>query len=154
MHIPCDGSAEEESEPQTTAGELTGLAEDQDSVMVEVDIEAREESYRITGTGGTRSQQGARQLRSIVQHSTERWMLANDDADEEYYRELSSMGYEKEEVEERMQNRGREYHGMMRLQCRRVFLVRILPTVARYANIYVNICRQLLRSYHHCLIFE
>lgn len=87
-------------------------------------MEARqEESYMTSHTGRVYNSQGARQLRDIVQNSTERWMLANDGADEEYYREMSKMGYQKEELEERMQNRGREYHGMMKLQCKRVFLV-------------------------------
>lgn len=115
-----------EEQDQAAAGQLTGLAEDQDNFVVQVDVEARQDaSYATSHTGHAYTQQEGRQLRDIVQTSTERWMLANDGADEEYHREMSNMGYDKEEVEERMQHRGREYHGMMKLQCKRVFLVSV-----------------------------
>ena len=44
-----------------------------------------------------------RQLRDIVQDSTERWLLPTDDADREYYEELRAMGYQVEAAEERSQ---------------------------------------------------
>jgi alpha-tubulin suppressor-like RCC1 family protein len=47
-------------------------------------------------------------------------MLPTHDANQEYYEELRAMGYANEEAEERMQERGREYHGMIRMNCRRV----------------------------------
>jgi phosphoribosyl-ATP pyrophosphohydrolase len=82
----------EDTDEQATTGQLTGLAEDQDTFLVEVDVEARQdESYMTSHTGRVYNSQGARQLRDIVQNSTERWMLANDGADEEYYSEMSKV---------------------------------------------------------------
>jgi phosphoribosyl-ATP pyrophosphohydrolase len=80
------------------SGQLTGLAEDQD-VLVHIDQDARnDQSYANSRSQqqGAVVQTGPRILREIVQESTERWMLANDGADDEYYREMSNMGYEKE----------------------------------------------------------
>lgn len=82
--------------------------------MVSVDSEARQTSH------ANRQANRARQLREIVRDSTEQWMLPTGDAEREYYDELRSMGYAVEEAEERMQERGREYHGMIRMGCKRV----------------------------------
>jgi hypothetical protein len=111
-----------EPEHSAASGQLTGLAEDQD-ILVHVDSDARNDQSYVNSRGLQPTQTGPRILREIVQESTERWMLANDGADDEYYRELSNMGYEKEALDERMQNRGREYHGMLKVQCRRELLV-------------------------------
>jgi phosphoribosyl-ATP pyrophosphohydrolase len=88
-----------ESESMSTAasGQLTGLAEDQD-VFVHVDEAARNDQSYVNSRSQQQAavQTGPRILREIVQESTERWMLANDGADDEYYREMSNMGYDKE----------------------------------------------------------
>ena len=110
-----------ESEADAAAGETTGsasghlpgLAQDQDTFMVDVDVEARQNSSR------TSQPNAPRHLREIVTSSTERWMLANDGADMEFYREMQVIGYRNEELDEMMQQRGREYHGMLRLGCKR-----------------------------------
>jgi hypothetical protein len=99
VHKP-QASSELESENVSVAasGQLTGLAEDQD-VLVHIDQDARnDQSYANSRSHqqGAVVQTGPRILREIVQESTERWMLANDGADDEYYREMSNMGYEKE----------------------------------------------------------
>ena len=127
---------------QVTAGQLTGLAEDQESVIVHVDTEARSHMQNQV-----EPQYASRQLKDIVTDSTERWMLANDDADAEYYRELQSMGYDKEELDEKMQNRGKEYHGMLRIQCKRVILgaPELIPSLA-----YVKVV-SLAAGFAHCI---
>lgn len=63
-------------------------------------------------------QQG-RTLRDLVQDSTEKWQLPTDEANREYYEELRAMGYQNEEVQDRMQERGRDYHGMLQMGCLR-----------------------------------
>lgn len=47
-------------------------------------------------------------------------MLATDGADEEYRREMRAMGYDNEELREKMDQRDKEYHGMLRLGCKRI----------------------------------
>ncbi len=109
------------------AGELTGLAQDQTTTVVNVDIESRASS-NITTSGNTastttgttsaaagpaagrssfplnyRAPAEARQLRDIVRDSTEQWMMPSEDAENEYYEELRAMGCQNEEVEQRMQ---------------------------------------------------
>lgn len=84
-----------EPELSAASGQLTGLAEDQDRI-VNVDSDARNDQSYINSRGAHAVSNEPRVLREIVQESTERWMLANDGADDEYYRELSNMGYEKE----------------------------------------------------------
>lgn len=124
------------------AGALTGLAQDQ-GMEVAVD-----EAARNAASGVRRRQQSdrVRQLREIVRDSTERWMLPSDDADREYYEELRAMGYRLDEAEEKMQERGKEYHGMLRMGCRRIPLttprlishltdVRIVMVSAGYAHV-------------------
>lgn len=103
---------------QAEAGALTGLAQDQGTVVV-VDTEARNASTS-RNSASSRPADRARQLREIVRESTEQWMLPSYDAEREYYDELRTMGYAVEEAEEKMQERGREYHGMIRMGCRRV----------------------------------
>jgi len=124
------------------SGQLTGMAEDRHTFVVPVDTAAREaqaetQRQRNRPTGqqirpgheGRRGevQRHARQIRSsvgrqlneIVRESTERWLMPTADADREYYEELCAMGYQVEEAEERMQERGREYHGMISMGCTR-----------------------------------
>jgi alpha-tubulin suppressor-like RCC1 family protein len=131
-----------EAYEQVTAGQLTGLAENQEDIIVHVDVEARTHIQNQD-----EPQYASRQLKDIVTNSTERWMLANDDADSEYYRELQSMGYEKEELDERMQNRGKEYHGMLRIQCKRI----ILPSPELISSLsHVKIV-SLAAGFAHCI---
>ena len=87
-----------------TSGALVGLAANQQTFLVSADTEARESSGMTSGGG-------PRVLEDILRQSNDSFMQANDDADEEYHRELQSLGYGIEEVEQRMQSRGREYHG-------------------------------------------
>lgn len=126
---------------QVTAGQLTGLAEDQDKVVVKVDVEAR------AHTNKQQPEYASRRLTDIVTDSTERWMLANDDADAEYYRELQSMGYEKEELDEKMQDRGKEYHGMLRIKCKRVFM----PTPELISSLRHVKVVSIAAGFAHCL---
>lgn len=96
------------------------MAADQ-STVVTADAESRNASQRQPRSAdGNQQSTRARQLREIVRDSTEQWMLPTCDAEQEYYEELRSMGYKLEEAEEKMQERGREYHGMLRMGCRRV----------------------------------
>lgn len=69
-----------------TSGQLTGLAADQ-TTMIAVDTEAR------SAQGNSRRNGGPRQLRDIVMESTEKWLMANDGADLEYYHEMKALGY-------------------------------------------------------------
>jgi alpha-tubulin suppressor-like RCC1 family protein len=109
------------------SGQLTGIAQDQD-VVVPIDDEARRTTHASAtdprAEDGDMYQQlragASRQLRDIVRESTERWLLATDGADEEYLREMQMLGYNNEVVEEMRQDRGKEYHGMLRLGCKRI----------------------------------
>jgi len=129
--------------PEVASGQLTGLARDQDEVTVEVDVEARQYSLsgqRVREDRTLFSQvnveeearrfaeslvlpSASRQLREILTHSTERYLMASDGADDDYYRELQLMGYENEVVRDQVTNRGREYHGMLHVGCKRVVQV-------------------------------
>eukprot|EP01031_Cornospumella_fuschlensis_P027499 gene27499-33210_t len=121
---------------EVRAGQLTGLAQDQ-GVMVQPEAQSRRERAAAAARSGSRrlAQQPTntpRLLRDIVRESTERWMLSSEDADEEYFEELRAMGYhleDKEQAEERLQGRGREYHGMLQMTCRRQ--VQLLPIRVR-----------------------
>lgn len=98
--------------------------------MVQPEAQSRRERAEAAARSGSHrlAQQPAdtpRMLRDIVRESTERWMLSSEDADEEYFEELRAMGYHLEEAEERLQGRGREYHGMLQMACRRQ--VQLLP---------------------------
>ena len=128
------------------AGKLTGIAQEQLSTVVEVDTDAR--AHNAGTSGGRRGGRPAqsRQLRDIVRDSTERWMMPTDDAEQEYLEELRAMGYQNEDVEERMQSRGREYHGMLAMGCSRQIQsvpklitglgnVRIVEISAGYAHV-------------------
>lgn len=99
-------------EHSAARGQLTGMAQDQEGTSVNVDQEAR----AAYGHGRLNTN---RMLGDIVKDSTEKWMLANDDADAQYFKELEAMGYQKEQADEIMQERGREYHGMLRVQIKR-----------------------------------
>lgn len=130
------------------AGKLTGIAQEQLSTVVEVDTDARAHASSAASSnrrGGGRPVQ-SRQLRDIVRDSTERWMMPTDDAEQEYLEELRAMGYQNEDVEERMQSRGREYHGMLAMGCSRQIQtiprlisglnnVRIVEVSAGYAHV-------------------
>ena len=110
---------------EVTAGALVGIAADAESFVV-----------------------GGRQLRDILQQSTDGFMLANDDADQEYHRELMAMGYDNEEVDKKMQERGREYHGMLRMGClrrpqTRPVLIK-LPDRVRVASIAAGYAHTML----------
>jgi alpha-tubulin suppressor-like RCC1 family protein len=75
-------------------------------------------------------------------------MLANDGADEEYLREMKALGYQNEEVQEMMEQRGREYHGMLRLGCKRV--VQPVPVPIRsVSNLRVL---KVAAGYAHCML--
>ena len=102
-----------DGEDAVTSGQLTGLAKDQNQ-SVEVDIETRQYATRNFQHGTSRK------LQDIVNSSTERWLLANDDAESEYYQELLELGYHKEIFEEKLQDRENEYHGMLRVGCCRI----------------------------------
>lgn len=100
------------------AGGLTGIAQDQDTTVVHVDNETRA-SHRVpisassltnnnnnngnSSNSTRRAPPESRLLRDIVRDSTERWMMPTEDAELEYYEELRAMGYQNEEVEQRMQ---------------------------------------------------
>jgi hypothetical protein len=114
---------EEEVNANAQAGQLTGLARNQD-LAIQPEQESRRTRAEAAARSGSRrhineNEQDGRYLRDIVRESTERWMLSSEDVDQEYYEELRLMGYHIDEVEERMQDRGREYHGMLRMVCRR-----------------------------------
>jgi alpha-tubulin suppressor-like RCC1 family protein len=149
------------------SGQLTGMAADQANTVVQVDHEARAHRDHVSdqaspSSAGSRASNGqnrnasaaprARVLRDIVLDSTERWMLANDGADQEYYRELKSIGYQNEEVEQMMQNRGREYHGMLRMGCRRApcFVPELihLPLKVRIASVAAGYAHCMLLTVH------
>lgn len=130
---------------QVTAGQLTGLAEDQENVLVHVDRDAR--AHLQQQEDHEEPQYASRQLKDIVTASTERWMLANDDADAEYYRELQTMGYDKEERDEKMQDRGKEYHGMLRIQCKRV-IVHTPELISSLSHVKIV---SLAAGFAHCI---
>jgi alpha-tubulin suppressor-like RCC1 family protein len=102
---------------------LHGLAQDQDAVFVEADIEAREEeaaaqNATTAAPAGTQAYE-RRQLRDIVQDSTEQWQLPTIEADIEYTEELHAIGLVPEEVKLRMAARQREYKQMLAMGCTR-----------------------------------
>ncbi len=132
-----------DGEDAVTSGELTGLAENQDTTMVAVDVEARSVGEHSMRPGASR------QLREIVRESTERWLLANDGADAEYYRELQSMGYRNEEVDEMMVMRGKEYHGMLRLGCKRH--LQLSPMIISELGSQVRVAC-VSAGYAHCML--
>lgn len=61
--------------------------------------------------------------------------------------QLQTMGYDKEERDEKMQDRGKEYHGMLRIQCKRV----IVPTPELISSLsHVKIV-SLAAGFAHCI---
>lgn len=76
-------------------GDLTGFAHDRSENVVTVDQEARQ--AQAAGSRTVRSRPIApRHVRDIVKDSTEKWMAANKDDDEEYFNEMQAIGYMKE----------------------------------------------------------
>jgi hypothetical protein len=159
VHKSANGSTvvdADEEDHAAAAGELTGLAQDQDNFAIAYDAEARRaqaEAQGLEGRAGENTQQGGpgtetRMLRSIVRDSTERWMLATDGADQEFYRELKAMGYENEEVNDMLQQKGKEYNGMLKLGCRRN--VQSVPELVRSVqNLRVV---SVSAGYAHCMM--
>lgn len=90
--------------------------------------------------------QGRRELREIVEKSTEMWLMDNDGADDIYYAELEFMGYNKEEKDLKMTEREKEYHGIMTLQCRRYFqdVPLLIPNVSQIVSVSAG--------YAHCML--
>lgn len=99
---------------EAQAGRLTGMAQDQDTIIIQQDQEERQRAAaalsrreRAEAAASRRGRhQDYRTLREVVRESTERWLLSSDDADQEYYEELRAMGYHVEEMEEMVQGRG------------------------------------------------
>lgn len=138
-----------QAEDATASGQLAGLAASQDTVVT-VDVETRENRpiRRAPGRINVTAPR-YRQLRDIVSESTERWLLANDDADSEYYEEMQAMGYNNEVLEERHQNRAHnEYHGMLRVGCHREpqSIPRLIPDIA---HLHV---KSISAGFAHCMI--
>jgi hypothetical protein len=122
-----------------SSGTLTGLAADQDNVISE-DKVARGLDHIQDATENV-----PRLLRDIVAESTERWMLSNDNSNEEYYKELIAIGFKKKECELKMQSRIMEYNEMSKINCFRkpTFLpslimlpskVKVVAVAAGYAH--------------------
>lgn len=113
---------------------LHGLAQDQDNVYIEADMEARaheqleqveaaevdllaQSATNSNANAGRNS--GSRQLRDIVRDSTEQWQLPTYEANAEYLDELRAMGLQPEQLRARMAQRNREYQEMLAEGCTR-----------------------------------
>lgn len=134
------------------SGQLTGLAQDQDAIIVEADMDARQAQQaqaQQEGEHAAWNNPEHRQLRDIVSDSLKRWQLPTADADAEYYSELKAMGYQNEELEERMQERGREYHGMLAMGCRRK--VQCIPKLIRLSRVRVS---AIAAGYAHTMLLS
>jgi len=108
-----------------------------------VDLESRQHQHNQANIRPGAS----RKLGDVVTQSTERWLLANDDADREYREELLAMGYRNEELEEAAQQRGVEYHGMLRVGCHRV--VQTIPErIIKLSTMHVV---SISAGYAHCM---
>lgn len=109
---------------------LHGLAQDQDNIYIEADMEARQHELETAENGGATNTVGAngvsvsspevRHLRDIVRDSSERWQLPTAEADLEYLEELRASGFQPEELKARMAERRREYAEMFAVGCMRV----------------------------------
>ena len=109
----------------TLQGRLVGMLDE--DVSVPMDTAARQDQQNALSANsisndtndavGTVDRQN-RQISSIVTDSASQWMLAGES--DLYYAELRGMGYTKEDDEDREQNRGKEYHGMLKLGVKRV----------------------------------
>ncbi len=111
-----------------TAGELTGLAQDRNTTEVTVDVVARadiaaQRAIREPSQSASSHKRPPppmrRKLRDILQDSTEKWLLPTADSERAYLEELESMGYEPQQVEQRLEEQGHEYHEMLELGCKR-----------------------------------
>ncbi len=81
---------EDEDGHDAARGRMVGM-EGAEELLVDVDAEAREAS------AATRRRNNIpRRVRDIVRESTERWMSASRDDDEEYLQEMQAIGYMKE----------------------------------------------------------
>ena len=117
-----ESNEEKDGEEDNSAirGHLTGMVSDADAVMVNIDQVARsEQALFLKSSTVNPTPYDARTLSSIVKESASRWMIA-DGHDADYYDELRGMGYTKEDDEAKIQERGHEYHGMLKLGCKRM----------------------------------
>jgi hypothetical protein len=133
-----------------TSGELTGLAENQNTTIT-ADYESRRSSNAQAGRSRTTvSQSHSRQLRDIVQDSTDRWLISSEETDLEYYLELLEKGYQAEKAEEIILERTREYHKMLRLGCIRYpqFVPKLIANLnnIRIASVSAGYAHVLLLS--------
>jgi len=133
IHSPVSGK-----ESNSTTGQLEGLAADLDSVTINVDSDARMYS-------GTRLDSAPRQLREIVSHSEESWLLA-DGSNAEYYRELQAMGYHKDEADKQIELRGQDTYSMMRMGCCRSSQVRVMILIIYIANLTIFLLPDIISS--------
>jgi hypothetical protein len=156
--VPSDNDADEYN-TAAASGQLTGMAQDQDTLMVPVDEEARRTAATANDSASGDMYQAlrpgaSRQLRDIVRESTERWLMASDGGEDEFLREMQAMGYRNELVAEEIRQaqndeRGREYHGMLRLGCKRVIVTapqRVRGFVDQLKIVSVS------AGYAHCMI--
>lgn len=155
VHIPQNNIISNETQESNhlagvTSGQLTGLAQDQQSIQVPVDVEARRSAVNSNNLAYSGSRY--RQLGDIVQKSTQRWLISNDEAEEEYFKELRAIGYEKEEAEERIQERGREYHGMLQLGCSRK--PQFSPEVISFSGLSKVSIVDISAGHAHCLLLS
>ena len=158
VHESVSRSLPTEAEDNATSGALMGLAQDKSNTIIHIDEESRA-AYGMKSLGNPDllasnqpnhpSHRHPRTLDEIVKDSTEKWMLTNDDADEEYYRELRAVGYDKEEVEEKLQNRGREYHGMLKMGCLR--RIQVFPDMIKLKGVRVT---AVAAGYAHTMLLS
>lgn len=80
--------------------------------------------------------------------STEKWLLATDGADEEFLRELQASGYQNDEIKLMMDQKDVEYHGMLRLGCRRI----IQTTPVQIPGISHLKVVKVAAGYAHCML--
>ena len=124
---------------------LHGLAQDQDNTIVEVDTATR----LLEHNGDTEPVgHGPRQLRDIVQDSTEKWQLPTAEADFDYLNELRSIGYSPNEMKARMTERRREHQDMILAGCTRG--PQLIPS--KIPNIEHIRVRAIAAGYSHVML--
>ena len=109
IHVAKNKSETEDLNEFSSLGRMTGMASDQD-IQVQVDIEAR---------GGNYTDYESRQLSTVIEQSSTSWMIADSANDYDYFKELRDMGYTKVDTQNLIDERGREYHGMLQIGCQR-----------------------------------